>query len=70
MTADGPGVQVGTVDALLAQLCIHHDLMMLTADNDFRSVAGQSALKVWNEAKLRSLERIFASPPRDHAPPL
>ena len=41
------GVQVGTIDALLAQLCIRHDLMMLTADNDFRHVADHSALRVF-----------------------
>jgi predicted nucleic acid-binding protein len=42
------GVQVGTIDALLAQLCIRHDLTMLTTDKDFRSVARHSALKLWN----------------------
>jgi predicted nucleic acid-binding protein len=44
------GVQVGTIDALLAQLCIRHDLIMLTADKDFRRVADRSALRVWNPA--------------------
>ncbi|MEO8807257.1 MAG: PIN domain-containing protein, partial [Burkholderiaceae bacterium] len=29
------GVQMGTVDALLAQLCIRHDVVLLTTDNDF-----------------------------------
>jgi predicted nucleic acid-binding protein len=43
------GVQVGTIDALLAQLCIRHDLTMLTVDNDFRYVADHSALRVWNQ---------------------
>ena len=33
------GVQVGTIDALLAQLCIRHDLTMLTADKDFGRIA-------------------------------
>jgi predicted nucleic acid-binding protein len=28
------GVQLGTIDALIAQLCIEHDLALLTADND------------------------------------
>jgi predicted nucleic acid-binding protein len=42
------GVQIGTIDALLAQLCIRHDLTMLTADNDFRLIANHSALRVWN----------------------
>ena len=42
------GVQVGTIDALLARLCIRHDLTMLTTDDDFRRVAGLSALKLWS----------------------
>ncbi len=29
------GVQLGTIDALIARLCIEHDLALLTADNDF-----------------------------------
>lgn len=29
------GVQLGTIDALIAQLCIGHDLALLTTDNDF-----------------------------------
>jgi predicted nucleic acid-binding protein len=42
------GVQIGTIDALLAQLCIRHDLMMLTTDGDFRNAAAHCALKLWN----------------------
>jgi predicted nucleic acid-binding protein len=42
------GVQVGTIDAVLAQLCIRHDLTMLTADEDFRRIADHSKLKLWN----------------------
>ena len=42
------GVQVGTIDALLAQLCVRHDLTMLTADEDFRRIADHSKLKLWN----------------------
>jgi hypothetical protein len=42
------GVQVGTIDALLAELCIRHGLTMLTTDKDFESVASHSALKLWN----------------------
>ena len=42
------GAQIGTIDALLAQLCIRHDLTMLTADEDFRRIAAHSTLKVWN----------------------
>jgi predicted nucleic acid-binding protein len=41
------GVQIGTIDALLAQLCLRHDLIMLTADHDFRRIAKHSTLKVW-----------------------
>jgi predicted nucleic acid-binding protein len=38
------GVQIGTIDALLAQLCIHHGLKMLTTDADFRRVAKHAPL--------------------------
>ena len=41
------GVQAGTIDALLAQLCLRHGLTMLSADDDFRQIAGQCALKLW-----------------------
>jgi predicted nucleic acid-binding protein len=44
------GVQIGTIDALLAQLCLRHGLTMLSADNDFRRVAEHSDLRVCNEA--------------------
>jgi len=33
------GVQLGTIDALLAQLCVRHDLTMLTEDRDFEHAA-------------------------------
>lgn len=41
------GIQIGTIDALLAQLCLRHDLTMLTSDRDFRSIARHCALKLW-----------------------
>ena len=41
------GVQLGTINALLSQLCIHHKLVMLTTDRDFGRVAQHSPLKVW-----------------------
>jgi predicted nucleic acid-binding protein len=44
------GVQIGTIDALLAQLCIRHELTMLTTDKDFGRVAAHSALRVWRQA--------------------
>jgi predicted nucleic acid-binding protein len=42
------GLQIGTIDALLAQLCIQHDLTMLASDQDFEHIAGCCALKLWN----------------------
>jgi predicted nucleic acid-binding protein len=41
------GIQVGTIDALLAQLCIRHDLVMLTCDEDFARMARVVPLTVW-----------------------
>jgi predicted nucleic acid-binding protein len=41
------GVQIETADALLAQLCIHHDLTMLATDRDFTHIARHSTLKLW-----------------------
>ena len=41
------GVQIGTIDALLARLCIRDELMVLTTDEDFRRVARLSALRLW-----------------------
>jgi predicted nucleic acid-binding protein len=42
------GVQLGTVDALIAQLCIRHRLTLLTTDQDFAHAAKHSELKVWS----------------------
>jgi predicted nucleic acid-binding protein len=44
------GIQIGTIDALLAQLCIRHKLLMLTTDNDFKLAAAHSTLRVWMPA--------------------
>ena len=41
------GLQIGTIDALLAELCMRHRLVMLTADADFARVASRHALGVW-----------------------
>ena len=41
------GVQIGTIDALLAQLCLRHDLTLLTTDRDFVHAAAHCKLKVW-----------------------
>ena len=43
------GVQLGTIDALLAQLCIRHKLTLLTTDNDFVRVASHCPLRVWQQ---------------------
>jgi len=41
------GIQVGTIDALLAQLCIRHDLVMLTTDQDFARIADWAPFRLW-----------------------
>jgi len=41
------GVQLGTIDALLAQLCIRHGLTLLTTDDDFVNAARHCPLRVW-----------------------
>lgn len=45
------GVQVGTIDALLAQLCIRHELTLLTTDNDFVRAASHCPLRVWKKSR-------------------
>jgi hypothetical protein len=44
------GVQVATVDALLAALCIRRDLTMLTADRDFTHLARFTPIRIWQPA--------------------
>jgi predicted nucleic acid-binding protein len=41
------GIQVGTIDALLAQLCIRYKLVMLSTDRDFEYLAAIAPLRVW-----------------------
>jgi predicted nucleic acid-binding protein len=43
------GVQIGTIDALLAQLCMRHDLTLLSTDKDFVHAARHCTLRVWSE---------------------
>jgi hypothetical protein len=38
---------MGTIDALLAQICIRHGLILLTTDQDFVHAARHCALSVW-----------------------
>ena len=42
------GVQTGTINALLAQLCIRHDLLMLTTDKDFQQISKIATLQLWS----------------------
>jgi predicted nucleic acid-binding protein len=42
------GVQIGTIDALLIQLCVRHDLVLLSSDNDFRSAAKHIKFRLWS----------------------
>lgn len=48
------GVQLGTVDALIAQLCFRHEMILLSTDQDFIHAAKHCALKLWspNAAQL------------------
>jgi predicted nucleic acid-binding protein len=41
------GLQIGTIDALFAALCIRHHLLLLTTDRDSARVAEREALEVW-----------------------
>jgi predicted nucleic acid-binding protein len=42
------GVQIGTIDALLIQLCLRHDLVLLSKDNDFRSASRHVKFRMWS----------------------
>ena len=44
------GVQLGTIDALLAQLAIRHDLVLLTTDQDFTHAARHCPLRLWSSS--------------------
>lgn len=41
------GVQVGTIDALVAQMCIRHELTLLTTDRDFQNMTAHCRLRLW-----------------------
>ncbi len=40
------GVQIGTIDATIAQLCIRHELPLLTTDKDFEHMAKKEGLRL------------------------
>jgi predicted nucleic acid-binding protein len=46
-TLRAAGVQVGTIDALIAQLAIAGGHRLLTTDNDFRSASRHIDLRLW-----------------------
>ena len=41
------GIQVTTIDVLLAQLCIRHRLAMLTTDRDFHNISNVVRFSIW-----------------------
>ena len=41
------GVQIGTIDALLIQLCGRYDLTLLSSDKDFAHAAPYVPFKLW-----------------------
>lgn len=41
------GLQVGTIDALLIQLCQRYDLTLLTTDKDFQAASRQVEFRLW-----------------------
>jgi predicted nucleic acid-binding protein len=44
------GVQVGTIDALLIQLCGRYELTLLSADRDFTNAAPHVPFKLWGSS--------------------
>jgi predicted nucleic acid-binding protein len=44
------GIQIWTIDALLAKLCVRHGLTLLTTDNDFSRIAARFPLRLWKGA--------------------
>jgi predicted nucleic acid-binding protein len=44
------GIQIGTIDAVLIQLCLRHDLVLLSTDNDFQSASKQIKFRLWGGA--------------------
>lgn len=41
------GVQIGTIDALLIQMCVRHELTLLTTDQDFVHAAPHVPFRLW-----------------------
>lgn len=49
-TCRGSGVQIGTIDAVLIQLCLRHDLVLLSTDKDFRAASRHVKFRLWGGA--------------------
>lgn len=47
------GVQLGSVDALLARLAIRHELLLLTTDRDFDHAAQHIPLRIWKAGESK-----------------
>jgi predicted nucleic acid-binding protein len=45
------GLQVGTIDAILGQLCVRYDLTLLTTDKDFAGMAEHVPLRLWKVSR-------------------
>lgn len=41
------GLQIGTIDAVIAQLCVRYSLTLLTTDRDFEGAARFAPIKLW-----------------------
>jgi predicted nucleic acid-binding protein len=55
------GVQMATIDAVIAQLWIRHDLTLLSTDADFRHAARFCLLRNWRAASDCSPARLSRS---------
>ena len=49
-TLRSAGIQVGTIDALIAHLAIATGHTLLTTDNDFRAASSHISLQLWRAA--------------------
>ena len=55
------GVQAGTIDALLAQLCVRHGLTLLTTDKDFAHIALHCQLALWKPLRYQAPNDVLRS---------
>jgi len=47
------GVQIGTIDALIAALCIDRRLTLLSTDADFQHIARVQTFKLWTPVRKK-----------------